>query len=149
MRSLRHAEIPAEAVVSEGGKGRRGYDVIHTVGPIAHGSVGETERQALQDCYFNCLHTATKNQLRTVAFPCISTGVYGYPPEEAVKVALNTVRKYLKDNPAQLDRVIFCVFLKSDEDLYNSHLPAYFPKAGDKEFNKVQPWSHKDCKSPS
>ncbi|KAI5105331.1 O-acetyl-ADP-ribose deacetylase MACROD1 [Silurus meridionalis] len=102
--------------------------VIHTVGPIAHGSVGETERQALRDCYNNCLHTATKNQLRTVAFPCISTGVYGYPPEQAVEVALKTVREYLEDNSAQLDRVIFCVFLKSDENLYNSQLPAYFPK---------------------
>ncbi|XP_058252916.1 ADP-ribose glycohydrolase MACROD1 isoform X2 [Hemibagrus wyckioides] len=102
--------------------------VIHTVGPIAHGSVGETERRALRDCYYNCLHTATENQLRTVAFPCISTGVYGYPPEQAVEVALKTVREYLEDNPAQMDRVIFCVFLKSDEDLYKSRLPAYFPE---------------------
>ncbi|XP_047658325.1 ADP-ribose glycohydrolase MACROD1 isoform X2 [Tachysurus fulvidraco] len=103
--------------------------VIHTVGPIAHGSVGETERRALRDCYYNCLRTATENQLRTVAFPCISTGVYGYPPEQAVEVALKTVREYLEDNPAQMDRVIFCVFLKSDDDLYKSRLPAYFPEA--------------------
>ncbi|XP_017330287.1 ADP-ribose glycohydrolase MACROD1 isoform X1 [Ictalurus punctatus] len=102
--------------------------IIHTVGPIAHGSVGETERRALRDCYYNCLRTATENQLRTVAFPCISTGVYGYPPEQAVDVALKTVREYLEDNPAQMDRVIFCVFLKSDEDLYKGRLPAYFPK---------------------
>ncbi|XP_026773426.3 ADP-ribose glycohydrolase MACROD1 isoform X1 [Pangasianodon hypophthalmus] len=102
--------------------------VIHTVGPIAHGTVGETERRALRDCYYNCLRTATENQLRTVAFPCISTGVYGYPPEQAVEVALKTVREYLEDNPAQMDRVIFCVFLKSDEDLYKSRLPAYFPQ---------------------
>ncbi|XP_053361990.1 ADP-ribose glycohydrolase MACROD1 isoform X1 [Clarias gariepinus] len=102
--------------------------IIHTVGPIAHGSVGEKEKRALRDCYYNCLRTATEKKLRTVAFPCISTGVYGYPPEQAVEVALKTVREYLEDNPAQLDRVIFCVFLKSDEDLYKSRLPAYFPK---------------------
>ncbi|XP_062856742.1 ADP-ribose glycohydrolase MACROD1 isoform X2 [Trichomycterus rosablanca] len=103
--------------------------VIHTVGPIAHGSVGESEERALQDCYYNCLHTATENQLRTVAFPCISTGVYGYPPEKAVEVALKTVREYLEQHDAQMDRVILCVFLKSDEELYKSRLPAYFPKA--------------------
>ncbi|XP_076877466.1 ADP-ribose glycohydrolase MACROD1 isoform X2 [Brachyhypopomus gauderio] len=103
--------------------------VIHTVGPIAHGSVGERERKALRECYYNCLLTATDNQLRTVAFPCISTGVYGYPPEQAVEVALTTVREYLEKHHAQMDRVIFCVFLQADEELYRSRLSAYFPQA--------------------
>ncbi|XP_072520069.1 ADP-ribose glycohydrolase MACROD1 isoform X2 [Salminus brasiliensis] len=102
--------------------------VIHTVGPIAHGSVGERERRALRDCYYNCLHTAAENKLRTVAFPCISTGVYGYPPEQAVEVALATVREFLEEHHAQMDRVIFCVFLRSDEELYKNKLPAYFPQ---------------------
>ncbi|XP_048032298.1 ADP-ribose glycohydrolase MACROD1 isoform X3 [Megalobrama amblycephala] len=105
-----------------------GGDVIHTVGPIVHGSVGEREEQALRNCYYNCLHTATKNHLRTVAFPCISTGVYGYPPDQAVKVALRTVREYLEQNHEKLDRVIFCVFLKSDKELYETMLSAYFPQ---------------------
>uniref|UniRef100_A0A8B9KPD6 Mono-ADP ribosylhydrolase 1 n=1 Tax=Astyanax mexicanus TaxID=7994 RepID=A0A8B9KPD6_ASTMX len=100
--------------------------VIHTVGPIAHGSVGEREKLALRDCYYNCLHTAIENNLRTVAFPCISTGVYGYPPDEAVKVALATVKEFLETHHAQMDRVIFCVFLKSDEELYKKNLPVYF-----------------------
>lgn len=102
--------------------------VIHTVGPIVHDSVGEREEQALRNCYYNCLHTATKNHLRTVAFPCISTGVYGYPPEQAVEVALRTVRDYLEQNHEKLDRVIFCVFLKSDKELYETMLSAYFPR---------------------
>ncbi|KPP79903.1 hypothetical protein Z043_100481 [Scleropages formosus] len=101
--------------------------VIHTVGPIAQGVVGDREREELRSCYRNCLDTATQNQLRTVAFPCISTGVYGYPPDKAVDVALTVVREYLEKHPAQLDRVIFCVFLKSDEDLYQDRLPRYFP----------------------
>ncbi|XP_029113215.1 ADP-ribose glycohydrolase MACROD1 isoform X1 [Scleropages formosus] len=101
--------------------------VIHTVGPIAQGVVGDREREELRNCYRNCLDTATQNQLRTVAFPCISTGVYGYPPDKAVDVALTVVREYLEKHPAQLDRVIFCVFLKSDEDLYQDRLPRYFP----------------------
>ncbi|XP_042594760.1 ADP-ribose glycohydrolase MACROD1-like [Cyprinus carpio] len=102
--------------------------VIHTVGPIVHDSVGDREEQALRNCYYNCLHTATKNHLRTVAFPCISTGVYGYPPDQAVEVALRTVREYLEQNHEKLDRVIFCVFLKSDRELYETMLPAYFPR---------------------
>ncbi|XP_016326579.1 O-acetyl-ADP-ribose deacetylase MACROD1-like isoform X2 [Sinocyclocheilus anshuiensis] len=105
-----------------------GGDVIHTVGPIVHDSVGEREEQALRNCYYTCLHTATKNHLRTVAIPCISTGVYGYPPDQAVEVALRTVREYLEQNHEKLDRVIFCVFLKSDKELYETMLPAYFPR---------------------
>uniref|UniRef100_A0A8C1TXH2 Mono-ADP ribosylhydrolase 1 n=1 Tax=Cyprinus carpio TaxID=7962 RepID=A0A8C1TXH2_CYPCA len=80
------------------------------------------------NCYYNCLHTPTKNHLRTVAFPCISTGVYGYPPDQAVEVALRTVREYLEQNHEKLDRVIFCAFLKSDKELYETMLPAYFPQ---------------------
>lgn len=103
--------------------------VIHTVGPIAIGGVGEKERSGLQDCYLNCLNAAVENHVRTVAFPCISTGVYGYPPDQAVDVALTTVREYLEQHHEQFDRVIFCVFLKTDEDLYKRNLPLYFPQA--------------------
>lgn len=102
--------------------------VIHTVGPIAQGTVGERERDGLRSCYRACLDVAVEHQLRTVAFPCISTGVYGYPPDQAVDVALATVRQYLEEHHAQLDRVIFCVFLKSDEELYQERLPQYFPR---------------------
>uniref|UniRef100_A0A8C1AHS6 Mono-ADP ribosylhydrolase 1 n=1 Tax=Cyprinus carpio carpio TaxID=630221 RepID=A0A8C1AHS6_CYPCA len=91
--------------------------VIHTVGA-----------NTLRNCYYNCLHTPTKNHLRTVASPCISTGVYGYPPDQAVEVALRTVREYLEQNHEKLDRVIFCAFLKSDKELYETMLPAYFPQ---------------------
>uniref|UniRef100_A0A3B3S4T8 Mono-ADP ribosylhydrolase 1 n=1 Tax=Paramormyrops kingsleyae TaxID=1676925 RepID=A0A3B3S4T8_9TELE len=102
--------------------------VIHTVGPIAQGGVSQRERDALRSCYRSCLEVGAQNQLRTVAFPCISTGVYGYPPGEAVDVALSVVREYLQEKHAQLDRVVFCVFLKSDEELYQARLPLYFPR---------------------
>uniref|UniRef100_A0A8C1K7N4 Mono-ADP ribosylhydrolase 1 n=1 Tax=Cyprinus carpio TaxID=7962 RepID=A0A8C1K7N4_CYPCA len=100
--------LPAKLVVGGGGGGGGG--------------------RALRNCYYNCLHTPTKNHLRTVAFPCISTGVYGYPPDQAVEVALRTVREYLEQNHEKLDRVIFCAFLKSDKELYETMLPAYFPQ---------------------
>ncbi|XP_054453465.1 ADP-ribose glycohydrolase MACROD1 isoform X2 [Anoplopoma fimbria] len=101
--------------------------VIHTVGPIAQGGVGEEEKKALRSCYKNSLTTATKNAARSVAFPCISTGVYGYPPEQAVHEALATVREYLDEHHDKLDRVIFCVFLPTDKELYLQTLPLYFP----------------------
>ncbi|XP_069036483.1 ADP-ribose glycohydrolase MACROD1 isoform X1 [Lepisosteus oculatus] len=111
--------------------------VIHTVGPIVQtGSVGDRERQALRNCYWSCLETARAQQLRTVAFPCISTGVYGYPPSEAADVALRTVREYLDTHGSQLERIVFCVFLKSDEDIYQEKLPLYFPE-GPKVWSKL------------
>uniref|UniRef100_A0A3B5KVJ7 Mono-ADP ribosylhydrolase 1 n=1 Tax=Xiphophorus couchianus TaxID=32473 RepID=A0A3B5KVJ7_9TELE len=80
-------------------------DVIHTVGPIAQGGVGESERRALRSCYWNSLQTATENAARSVAFPCISTGIYGYPPEQAVHEALAAVREFLD---AHHDKVGIC-----------------------------------------
>ncbi|XP_071362918.1 ADP-ribose glycohydrolase MACROD1 isoform X2 [Trachinotus anak] len=103
--------------------------VIHTVGPIAQGGVGEKQREALRSCYKNSLKTATENAARSVAFPCISTGIYGYPPEQAVHEALATVREYLEANHDKLDRIIFCVFLPTDKELYLQNLPLYFPAA--------------------
>lgn len=101
--------------------------VVHTVGPIAQGRVGEAERTALRSCYKNSLQAATDNGARSVAFPCISTGIYGYPPEQAVHEALATVRDFLDEHHEKLDRVIFCVFLPTDRDLYLHNLPLYFP----------------------
>ncbi|XP_055015119.1 ADP-ribose glycohydrolase MACROD1 isoform X2 [Boleophthalmus pectinirostris] len=104
-----------------------GGDVIHTVGPIAQGQVGEAEKRALRSCYKNSLQTATDWGARSVAFPCISTGIYGYPPEQAVHEALATVRDFLDEHHEKMDRVIFCVFLPTDKDLYLHNLPLYFP----------------------
>ncbi|XP_078810206.1 ADP-ribose glycohydrolase MACROD1 isoform X4 [Oryzias latipes] len=104
-----------------------GGDVIHTVGPIIQGGVEEEERRALRSCYKNSLQTATEKAARSVAFPCISTGIYGYPPEQAVHEALATVREYLDAHHDKLDRVIFCVFLPADKELYRQNLPLYFP----------------------
>lgn len=101
--------------------------VVHTVGPIAQGQVGEAEKKALRSCYRNSLQTATDSGARSVAFPCISTGIYGYPPEQAVHEALATVRDFLDEHHEKLDRVIFCVFLPTDRDLYLHNLPLYFP----------------------
>lgn len=94
--------------------------VIHTVGPR-----GE-KPDKLRDCYKNSLRLAKENGLRSVAFPCISTGVYGYPQKAAAEVALSTVKKYLEDNGDDIDRIVFCLFLDSDEQIYDQLLQKYF-----------------------
>ncbi|KAI4486321.1 hypothetical protein M0802_012360 [Mischocyttarus mexicanus] len=94
--------------------------VIHTVGPV--GKIPEK----LEQCYKNSLDLAKENGLRTIAFPCISTGVYGYPQEAAAQVALSTVTNYLISNIDSVDRVIFCLFLNSDKKIYEKLLQSYF-----------------------
>ncbi len=74
----------------------RGYNlpakyVIHTVGPEWNGG-GEREEELLASCYRNCLRLAKENGFRNIAFPAISTGIYGYPKEEAARVAVDTIR---------------------------------------------------------
>ncbi|XP_015111798.1 ADP-ribose glycohydrolase MACROD2 [Diachasma alloeum] len=94
--------------------------VIHTVGPR-----GE-KPEKLTDCYRNCFQVAKDNGVKTIAFPCISTGVYGYPQRPAAEVAINTVKTFLQENPDEIDRVIFCLFLQTDKDIYEELLQKYF-----------------------
>ncbi|KAL7877017.1 hypothetical protein SRHO_G00036600, partial [Serrasalmus rhombeus] len=72
--------------------------VIHTVGPIARGSVGPSQSDDLKSCYENSLKLVKANNLRSVAFPCISTGIYGFPNEPAADIALKTVRDWVEEN---------------------------------------------------
>jgi len=95
--------------------------VIHTVGPR-----GEKERD-LQNCYEACLQLCLDHRLRTVAFPCISTGVFGYPEEPAAKVVLRTVRHWLEEHWRDVDCIIFCTFTDVSERLYRDLMPGYFP----------------------
>lgn len=71
--------------------------VIHTVGPVYHEG-SETNRRDLRNCYVNSLKLAVAHGVRTIAFPSISTGVYGYPVEKASRIALETIEEFLKDD---------------------------------------------------
>lgn len=98
--------------------------IIHTAGPM-----GE-EPDLLRSCYKNSLDLLIEHKLTTVAFPCISTGVYGYPNEEAAHVALKSARDWLDDNKEysqNVIRIVFCLFLKVDIEIYHKLLPTYFP----------------------
>lgn len=102
--------------------------VIHTPGPVwAGGQRGE--RALLTACYRNSLELALRNGCRCVAFPCISTGVYGYPKEAAARVAIETVRGFMERNPGMID-VCFCCFSPSDAHMYEALLKEYDVEGG-------------------
>ncbi|MFA7552131.1 MAG: O-acetyl-ADP-ribose deacetylase [Bacteroidales bacterium] len=87
--------------------------VIHTVGPVWKG--GEhNERKLLASCYRNSLVLAAKHGLKTIAFPCISTGVYGYPPELAAQTALETIAEFLSTDKT-IEMVILVAFSREDQ----------------------------------
>ena len=101
-----------EARITRGYNLPAGY-VIHTVGPI-HGNEGGREAELLSSCYRKSLELAQVHQLKSIAFPSISTGVYGYPIEEASRIALTTTMDVLGTGDCALDRVVFVTFSDSD-----------------------------------
>ncbi len=110
-----------------GAKITRGYrlparHVIHTVGPVWHGGT-RNEPELLASCFRESLRLASANACRSIAFPAVSCGVYGYPLEAAARVAITTVLAVLREG-ATLDRVIFCCFDADVAAVYERALPA-------------------------
>jgi len=99
--------------------------IIHAVGPIYHRSgPGYNAKQLLQGCYRKGLELAVEYGLKSIAFPAISTGVYGYPSVEACQHALEAVRDFMdKGGAHDLERIIFCNFLQKDQDAYFEYIP--------------------------
>ncbi|CAH1792039.1 unnamed protein product [Owenia fusiformis] len=101
--------------------------VVHTVGPI-----GEKPNE-LKACYDNCLAFMKESEngqnIASLALPCISTGVYGYPNLNAAEIAISKVRKFLEEHGEKVDRVIFCLFLNKDVAIYERLMQIYFPVA--------------------
>lgn len=97
--------------------------VIHTVGPVWHGG-NNNEDELLKSCYQRSLEIAVENNIRTIAFPSISTGVYGFPIERASKIAIKTVKDFLESHN-ELEEIIFACFSKFDYDIYEKGLEEY------------------------
>ncbi len=102
----------------------RGYNlkakyVIHTVGPVYSGSKSDPED--LSECYKNSLLLASRNKIKSVSFPSISTGVFGYPIKEASIVALKTITGFLKEHP-EIELVRIVLFTEGDYGIYKASL---------------------------
>ncbi len=108
-----------EAVITAAGKLPAKY-VIHTVGPVWRGG-NNGEPEFLRNAYFNSLQLALQYQVETIAFPNISTGIFGYPKEKAALIAANTVKGFLS-NYLQITTVVFVCFDEENFSLYNGIL---------------------------
>ncbi|NCE63949.1 protein-ADP-ribose hydrolase [Pseudoflavonifractor sp. 524-17] len=120
MEAQGHPEPPGQAKITPGFHLPAKY-VLHTVGPIVQGAVAPAQREALASCYRSCLTLAEAHGLESVAFCCVSTGLYGFPPEQAAPIAVSAVRDAL-DRCHHIRRVIFDVFRPEDEALYRALL---------------------------
>lgn len=105
-----------EAVITSGGMLKARY-VIHTVGPIWHGG-NSNEDKLLSNCYINSLKVAVENNIKSIAFPNISTGVYRFPKERAAEIAVNTVKEFLEKNQS-IEKVMFVCFDEENYRLYS------------------------------
>lgn len=96
--------------------------VIHTVGPIVQGKLTSKHCELLESCYRSCLAIAVQHNIRSIAFCCISTGVFGFPQKEAAEIAVRTVQEFQKSHEI---KVIFNVFKESDDEIYRQLLGQY------------------------
>ena len=96
--------------------------IIQTVGPQVNGTPNEKDKDNLRKCYYNSLELCKEKRLKTIAFPCIATGLYGFPGEEASKIAISTVKEYLKVNPNAFNHIIFNVFKDEDLEVYKKNI---------------------------
>lgn len=97
-------------------------NVIHAVGPIVEYSLTDKLKQLLADTYTNCLKCAIENNIRTISFPCISTGVFRFPKDEAAKTAIKTVDEFISNNRNNLDKVVFNLWSEEDVEIYGRYI---------------------------
>ena len=109
-----------EAVITTAGNMQAKY-VIHTVGPIWHGG-SQHEPELLRNAYWTSLNVAKQNNVRSIAFPNISTGVYRFPKKQAAQIAWDTTNEFLTSNPNALDKVVFICFDDENHQIYQQIL---------------------------
>lgn len=114
-----HGCRTGEAKITKGYRLRAKY-IIHTVGPIYSGTAEDAAQ--LADCYRNSLNLAKEHNVHSIAFPAISTGVYGYPLEDATEIVVKTVAQWLEDHADYAMQVIFCCFDARTERVYQARL---------------------------
>ena len=122
MAKQRHPEPTGQAKITKGYNLPAKY-VLHTVGPIIRGNVTKKDEELLASCYRSCLKLAEETGLQSVAFCCISTGVFHFPNERAAQIAIQTVKEYQRQTENKIE-VVFNVFLEKDYDIYRRLLKA-------------------------
>lgn len=95
--------------------------VIHTPGPIWRGGASN-EDMLLANCYYNSMKLAVEHSIRTIAFPSISTGVYSFPVDRAARIAVDTVRRFLEENPDKIDLVEWVLFDDRTYEVYDKYV---------------------------
>lgn len=115
-----HAEETGKAKITSGYNLPAKY-VLHTVGPIIRGSVTGKDEELLASCYRECLKLAADTGVKSIAFCCLSTGVFCFPQQRAAEIAVDTVKRYL-DEDSRIQKVIFNVFKDEDRIIYSSML---------------------------
>ena len=93
--------------------------VINTVGPVWHGGM-QQEPELLFRAYLSSLRLASENGVRTIAFPCISTGIFGFPKDRGSKIAVSTIVDFLNNNKTSIEKVIFVCFDQENYKLYKA-----------------------------
>ena len=102
--------------------------VFHTVGPkVEDNDLMNMYEVALTDCYQNCLQNILAFKVKSIVFPCISTGLFNFPNREAAHIALDSVRSWLETYHAEIEQIIFCTYKDEDFDIYEKLMPEYFP----------------------
>jgi O-acetyl-ADP-ribose deacetylase (regulator of RNase III) len=112
-----------EAVITTAGNLKASY-VIHTVGPIWKGGMNEEEKK-LRNCYRNTLKLANEYGAKSIAYPNISTGVYQYPKEEAARIALDEIFRYLGENEMTVEKIILVCYDSENYRIYKKHFIDY------------------------
>lgn len=120
MRAQGHPEPTGSAKLTPG-YNLPAKHVLHTVGPIIEGPLTDADRALLASCYRSCMQLAADNGLKSIAFCCISTGVFRFPKDEAARIAVETVREMLQQLPG-LARIVFCVHGEENAALYRALL---------------------------
>ncbi len=121
MKGLNYNLETGKAIITRGFNLPAKY-VIQTVGPIIEKEVTISKENELSNCYKNSLELAIKNNIRTVAFPCISTGVYNFPKEKASRIAIQIVDEFISSNHSKIDKVIFNLWDNEDLRIYERNI---------------------------
>ena len=121
MKELNYNLETGKAIITKGYNLPSKY-VIQTVGPIIENEVTESKKEELANCYKNSLSLAVDNRIKTIAFPCISTGVFSFPKDLASKIALKTVDSFISENQDKIEKVVFNLWSVEDVMIYEKNI---------------------------